>query len=166
MGFYLNDSVTWNEHVEKLVTKLQSNINLFKLCRSYISTFAARQFYFQFIHSHLISGIQIYLNLSQKYLLDSIFLKQKSAMRIIDNVHRIPNHLTDIRTLCKAFNISPPPSLLVYFNSIYGYQIFNNSVPEFVSNLFISVNSRYPRRDIFKLNPCNDIKINTSITKS
>ena len=47
-----------------------------------------------------------------------------------------------------------------------GYQILNNSVPVFVSNLFISVNSRYPRRDIFKLNPCNDIKINTSIAKS
>ena len=46
------------------------------------------------------------------------------------------------------------------------YQIFNNSVPEFVSNLFISVNSRYPPRDIFKHNPCNDIKFNTSIAKS
>ena len=52
------------------------------------------------------------------------------------------------------------------FNSIYGYQMFNNSVPEFVSNLFISVNSRYPWRDVFKLYPCNDIKINTSIAKS
>ena len=37
--------------------------------------------------------------------------------------------------------------------------MFNNSVPEFVSNLIISVNSRYQRRDVFKLNPCNDIKI-------
>ena len=126
---------------------------VFKLCRSYISTFAARQFYFQFIHSHLISGIQIYLNISQKYLLDSIFSKQKSALRIIANVHQIPNYLTDTRTLCKTFNISPLPSLLVYFNSIYGYRIFNNSVPEFVSNLFISVNSRHPWGDIFKLNP-------------
>ena len=77
LGFYLTDSMTWNEHVEKLVTKLQSNINLFILCKSYISTFAARQFYFQFIHSHLISGIQIYLNLSQKYLLDKYIFKAK-----------------------------------------------------------------------------------------
>ena len=111
--------MTWNEHVDKLVAKLQSNINLFKLCRSYISTFAARQFYFQCIHSHLISGIQIYLNLSQKCLLDSIFLKQKSVMRIIANVHQIPNYLTDTRTLCKTLNILPLPSSLVYFNSIY-----------------------------------------------
>ena len=76
-----------------------------------------------------------------------------SALRIIANAHHMPNYLTDTRTLCKTFNILPLPSLLVYFNSIYGYQIFNNSVPEFVSNLFISVNSRYPQRDIFKLNP-------------
>ena len=62
---------------------------------------------------------------------------------------QIPNYHTDTRTLCKTFNILPLPSLLVYFNSIYGFQIFNNSVPEFVSNLFISGNSRYPRRDIF-----------------
>ena len=77
----------------------------------------------------------------------------------------MPNYLTDRRTLCKTFNILPLPSFLVYFNSIYGYQIFNNSVPEFVGNLFISVNNRYPRRDVFKLNPCNVIKINTSIAK-
>ena len=87
-------------------------------------------------------------------------------MRIIANVHQIPNYLTDTRTLCKTFNILPLPSLLVYFNSIYGYQIFNISVPEFVSNLFMSVNNRYPRRDVFKLNPCNDIKLNTTIAKS
>ena len=78
-------------------------------------------------------------------------------MRIIANVHQIPNYLTDTRTLCKTFNILPLLSLLVYFNSIYGYQIFNNSVPDFVSNLFMSVNNRYPLRDVFKLNPCNDI---------
>ena len=119
---------------------------VFKLCRSYISTFAARQFYFQFIHSHLISGIQIYLNISQKYLLDSIFSKQKSALRIIANVHQIPNYLTHTRTLCKTLNISQLPSLLACL-------IFNNSVPQVVSNLFVSVNSRHPRRDIFKLNP-------------
>ena len=94
----------------------------------------------------------------EKYLLDSIFLKHKSAMRIIANVHQIQSYLTDTRALCKTFN-----SLFVYFNSIYGYQKINNSVPVFVSNVFISVNSRYPRRDIFKFNPCYDIKINTSI---
>ena len=55
-------------------------------------------------------------------------------MRIIANVHQIPNYLTDTRTLCKTFNILPHPSLLVYFNSVYGYQIFNVSVPDFVSN--------------------------------
>ena len=72
-------------------------------------------------------------------------------MRIIANVHQIPNYLTDTRTLCKTFNILPLLSLLVYFNSIYGYQIFNNSVPDFVSNLFMSVNNRYPRRDVSNL---------------
>ena len=71
-----------------------------------------------------------------------------------------------IQEHCKTFNILPLPSLLVYFNSIYGYQIVNNSVPNFLRNLFTSVNNRYPRRDVFKFNPCNDIKINTSIAKS
>ena len=52
------------------------------------------------------------------------------------------------------------------FNPIYRYQIFNDSVPECVSNVFISVNSIYPKRDIFKLNLCNDIMINKSIAKS
>ena len=53
--------------------------------------------------------------------------------------------------------------ILIPYN---GYQIVNNSVPEFVSDLFTSVNNRYPRRDVFKLNPYNDIKINTTIAKS
>ena len=76
-------------------------------------------------------------------------------MRTIANVHQIPNYLTVTRTLCKTFNILPLPSLIVYFNSIYGYEVFNNSVPEYVSNLFMSINNRYPRRDVFKFNPFN-----------
>ena len=32
LGFYLSDSMTWNEHVEKLVAILPSNINLSKGC--------------------------------------------------------------------------------------------------------------------------------------
>ena len=76
-------------------------------------------------------------------------------MRIIANVHQIPNYLTVTRTLCKTLNILPLPSLILYFNSIYGYEVFNNSVPELVSNLFMSINNRYPRRDVFKFNPCN-----------
>ena len=42
LGFYLSDLMTWNKRVEKLVTKVQNNINIFQLCWSYISTFAAR----------------------------------------------------------------------------------------------------------------------------
>ena len=115
LGIYLTELITWTEHVEKLVTRLQSNINLLKPCKSYISTFAARQFYFQFIHSHLTSGIQLYLNLLPEYLIDSIFLKQKSAMRMIANVHQIPNYLTDTRTLSKTLNILPLPKFACVF---------------------------------------------------
>ena len=34
--------------------------------------------------------IQIYLNLSYNYLLDNIFLKQKSTVKIIAKVHQMP----------------------------------------------------------------------------
>ena len=51
-------------------------------------------------------------------------------------------------------------------NSVfYGYHMFNNSVPVFVSNSFRSVNGRYPRRDIIILNPHYHVKVNTSIAK-
>ena len=64
-------------------------------------------------------------------------MKQKSALRVtcIANFHQIPNYFTDTRTHCKTFNILPLPSLLVYYNSLYGYQIFSYSVPEFVSKV-------------------------------
>ena len=38
LDFYLSDPMTWNEHVEKLVAKLQStcNLNLIEVYRNYI----------------------------------------------------------------------------------------------------------------------------------
>ena len=95
--------------------------------------------------------------IQNRLTLDSIyiFLKQKSALSIIAIVHQMPNYFVDTRTLFKTFNVLPLPSSLVYFNSIlYGYEIFNNSVPEFVSNLLI---------DIFKLNPRNHNEISLTV---
>ena len=62
LGFYLNDSMTWNEHVEMLVAKLQRNIYLVKLCRGYIGTL---------LQGSSISSLSIaisYLGLGYKFI--------------------------------------------------------------------------------------------------
>ena len=74
-------------------TIITKNVNLLKLCRKYLTSFSARQFYFQFIHSQFMHGIQIFSSLCSNRLIEKLHLIQKSALRVVANTHYINFHL-------------------------------------------------------------------------
>ena len=115
LGFTISDSMSFDNHIELIKTKIQKNTNLLQLCRTFLTTQSARQFYFQFIHCHIINGIQFFLNISPKYQLDSLYVYQKAALRIIANIHYNPVQLSNTFFLCRTLKILPLPSLLNIF---------------------------------------------------
>ena len=76
-----------------------------------------------------------------------IFLLQKRALRIIGNVNHIPYYLIRTNDLCSQLRILPLPSLNLYFTCLYGYKVLNHLSPQYISNLFASYESRFPKRD-------------------
>ena len=75
------------------------------------------------------------------------FLQQKRALRIIADVNHIPYYLIRTNDLCSQLRILPMPSLSMYFTCLYGYKILVHLSPQYISNLFTSNESRFPKRD-------------------
>ena len=162
LGFTICKSLTWNSHVENVISLVDKKICLLRLCRRFLTTFSSKQFYYQFIHCHLIQGIQIYYSLSPKYLRDSLYLCQKTAIRIIANVHFLPPVLSSTSSLCKQFSILPLPTLHKYFCSIYAYHIFIGNCPDYLSEIFVRQQHKYPVRNKYLMyNPSDHL--NSSI---
>ena len=164
LGFHINENLTWDDHIEHLSTIITKNVNLLKLCRKYLTSFSARQFYFQFIHSQFMHGIQIFSSLCSNRLIEKLHLIQKSALRVVANTHYIPFHLIPSADICRSLKILPYPILCKYFRSVYAFKIFNGQCPDYIHDLFQPCfTHRYPKRDTFLLyTPCGNIESNIS----
>ena len=146
LGFNFTDNFSWNIHCDSVFEKVSKNTNLLQLCRPYLTTYSAKQFYYQFIHSYLIYGIHIYYNLSPSTYTNRIFLQQKRALRIIANVHHIPYHLISTNEMCTHLKILPLPLLNNYFTYLYGFKVMYNLSPQYISDFFVNVENRFPKR--------------------
>ena len=93
LGFILNDSLSLDDHIDQVCSKLNKSLALFQNCGEFINRRAAFNFYYSFFFCHLIYGICISENLAPDYLLTRIFLLQKRAFRLIANVNHIHYHL-------------------------------------------------------------------------
>ena len=83
LGFYINDKLNWSDHVQHIFSKMASNLRLFYNIRHLLNFHAAKQFYHNFIHSHLIYGLHIYYLLAPAKLTNPLFLLQERALRLI-----------------------------------------------------------------------------------
>ena len=142
----------WNTIMEQL----QPAINVFQLCRPFLNGKTAITFYYQFIFCHLIYGIHIYYNISQKYVSDCFLLLQKHVFRIIANIQHIPFHLISTSDLSSLLNLLTLLFLFKHFTSVSGYRIFRGLSPKYFSDSFrASVNTSFSLRDNLKLHPNN-----------
>ena len=151
LGFTLNDSLTWTEHIDQLCLKIYRGKRI-QLCFRK----SARDFYFRYIDCYLIYGIRIYGNLSPRYLLDRIFLLQKRAMRLIANVNHIPYHLIHTKDLYTSLNLMPFPLLAGQFTCIFGYQVYHSLCPDFILEDFSSTQCCNSHRNTHFLQFYND----------
>ena len=139
LGFHINENLTWDDHIEHLSTIITKNVNLLKLCRKYLTSFSAWQFYFQFIHSKFMHGIQIYSSLCSNRLIEKLHLIQKSALRVVANTHYIPFHLIPSADICRSPKILPCPILCKYFRSVYAFKTFNDQVQTMIFFSLVSL---------------------------
>lgn len=146
LGFVLNDSLSWQDHLDYVYKKVQRNVYLLQNLRYFLDIASARTFYFQFIYCHLIYGIHIIGNLSCNNALNRLFLLQKRALRIIANVHYIPYYLIPTESITQSLQLLPLPKLVCYFTSIFAHKINNFLTPPFIYRGFKNT-TRFNFRD-------------------
>ena len=84
LGMWIDDSLTWNEHITKVILKLKSRVNLLKMGQHFLSKHALKVLYFAQLHSVLTYGIVMWGSLASQANLNKLQKIQNTCIRIID----------------------------------------------------------------------------------
>jgi hypothetical protein len=86
LGVYIDEHLTWKQHISYVSKKISKSVGILHRCRFYLSTKTKVSLYYTLIYPYII-----YCNLawSSTYVtnLNRIFYLQKRAVRIITNTH-------------------------------------------------------------------------------
>ena len=165
LGFKINNTLSWNDHIDYICRKLNTNIVLLRYIRTFIDRRTALIFYYQFIFCHLIYGIHIYGNLSPCCFLNRMFLLQKRAFRLIMN-NRLPNQLIRTENISQSLGLLIFPKLSKYFTSLLGFKILHKQCPRYINDYFETPTNRYEFRDTNILLPTLNYKFESIIAST
>src|SRR5436190_9919802 len=82
LGMHLDQGLTWNDHVDKVCSKVTSGIHALRTLSKTCSLEVLQTAYFGLVYSHLTYGIRLWGSCSQQQFL-RVFRLQKKAVRII-----------------------------------------------------------------------------------
>ena len=118
LGLLIDRKLTWAKHVEKVIQKINRNMNLLKLSNKFLNVHAKRLIYFAQIHSHLIYGLSVWGNMISNGTVEKlncclVYINGKNA------------NMVNYRHL----NILRIKDLIALENYKYGYKLLNNLLP-------------------------------------
>ena len=107
LGMWIDDALTWNEHVTKTILKLKSRLNLLQVGKNFLSKHALKVLYFAQLHSVLAYGIVMWGSLTSQGNLNKLQKIQNACVRIIDGQKRTTekSSFTNLKILSVAQTI-------------------------------------------------------------
>lgn len=153
LGYSINDSLNWGDHIRHIQNKISSNLRLFYNIRHLMNFPVAKQFYYNFIHSYLIYGVHLYYPLSTATHTNPLFLLQKKALRLIckDAAKKYKHRMLPTALATTLTDILSLPKLSEYFASLTAFSIKNKTCPTYLSALFAIPHSTHSTRYQHKL---------------
>jgi len=128
LGVTMNNTLSWNNHIELLVKKISKTCYIIRNAKTYISAPSLKMIYYAFFHSIMSYGIIFWGN---SWYSSIIFRLQKKVLRIMEG--------SGNRVSCRSENYSlytrqrnnlylPQANLTTYQKGAYysGIKIFNN----------------------------------------
>ena len=88
LGIWIDDALSWNEHVTKTILKLKSRLNLLQVGKNFLSKHALRILYFAQIHSVLAYGIAMWGSLISQGNLNKLQKIQNTCVSTIEGQKR------------------------------------------------------------------------------
>ena len=170
LGFIINDSLSWLDHISFISNKISSNLRLFYNIRHLMNFDTARLYYYNFIHSYLIYGLHVFYPTTPVKYTNTLFILQKKALRLICKDLNIPHknhHLPPTNLITSTTGVLPLSKLSHYFTCLTAHSILPDNCPKYLSYSFQTVNHSHKTRNRFKLpSAINHNKLNSNLLNS
>ena len=118
LGTWLDDRLSWNVHVKKLLSKLKSGLGMMHRASNYLSSKANHTLYYGQIHSNLSYGISIWGPMLKKGQLQDILAVQRKCVKLIGCAN--PFEIYKIPTVSQLITIE---------QCKLGYKLYNGLLP-------------------------------------
>ena len=147
LGTWIDDKLTWDTHVKKLMVKLRCGIGMLQRSQNLLSIKARKLLYYGQIHSNLCYCLSIWGTMIRRKLMTDIARLQRKAIKLIDKT----------TTVDKAFHkhwILPFEQLIKLRQCKLGFKLCNNLLPTNLAKCMkedhnmqsITKTHRYPTR--------------------
>ena len=132
LGIYIDPLLSFKFHINSIVSKVSKSLYFFRGVKHFLPAAALKSIYYAIVHSHFIYGIQIW-SCTSKNNLNTLFLKQKIAIRIINSV----SYNAHTEPLFKKSGILPLETLVEFFNLKFFHNFIHNELPISFANLWM-----------------------------
>jgi len=124
LGIHIDPQLTFKYHVDVISKKISNSLYFLRAAKNILTKKALTTVYYSLVHTHLIYAIQIWSCCSSS-LIKSLFVKQKNAIRIINNT----SYNAHTESLFKSCKILPLPSLISFFKIQFMHRFSQGQLP-------------------------------------
>ena len=156
LGIHIDPQLNFKYHISQLNSKISKALYFLRNSKNLLTIKGLTAIYYALIHCHLVYANIIWSSTKESFY-KSIFIKQKSAIRIIScasyNAHTEP--------LFKKLNVLPLPKLCLFFKLQFFQHFKQGFLPDALKNMWILNRERNPDR-LHRLRNENEIHNFTS----
>ena len=130
LGVFVDNNLTWSEHVKHVTKKIASNIWLLSKIKAFLSKELRVQFYKSYIQPHIDFCNIVWGSTSEANKL-KIYRLQKRACRVI-----LDYNVEDSKESMKSLKIQSVYDRLFLRKAKFMFKVFNESAPKYITETF------------------------------
>ena len=99
LGIWIDQKLCWKSHISKLISKINSNMNLLKLKKNFLNIHIKKMIYFAQIQSHLTYGLCIWGNMIPDGVVNKLQKFQNKCISLINGKIATPDNYKSLGIL-------------------------------------------------------------------
>jgi len=132
LGLFIDQNLTWTEHSNYIINKVSKSIYILNCIKNILPQYLKKTLYYSMVYSYFNYGIILWGH-TYKFNISKLFIKQKRAIRIINNSEY--NAHTD--PIFRKFNILKFEDIIKCETLKMMYKAVNHSLPLAINERFI-----------------------------